>query len=221
MITFPLATHTSRRVTPPWPGSSGVTFIQMEADKHGQYTNTPKASRPTLCLAQRAPASPLQRLHPVSGIWVFSLPSLAQREDLQMPETHILFHIRKKKSTFQFYRSWQLWAELGLCPQLSKEIHSCSQPSLTDPALSPKKSSRKIMRRDGMAHSELRRWPFWEALLQDSPGPVHRCFSPLFAQKLLHEKPPPSVLYALRGQRFNMIILPYYWYFIHVTILFH
>lgn len=29
-------------MTPPWPGSSGVTFIKMKADEHGQSTNTPR-----------------------------------------------------------------------------------------------------------------------------------------------------------------------------------
>lgn len=44
---------------------------------------------------------------------------------------------------FQFYRSWQSWAESGLCPHLSSEIHPSTHPSLTAPALSPKKNSGK------------------------------------------------------------------------------
>lgn len=182
-----------------------------------------KASRWFLCLAQRAPASPLQRLHTVSEIRFFSLSSLARREDLQMPEAHVLLHIRKKKKKNLCFSSTDpdsrelSRVSVHTPPGKSTLLHTLH----SQPLPCPQKELRKTMTRGGVVTSELTGWVFWEALLQDSPGPVHWCFFPRFAQTLLYEKSPLLFLYALRGQPFNMIPLPYYWYFRHVTILFH
>lgn len=199
MITFPLATHTSRRMIPPWPGSSGVTLIQMEADKHGQYTNTPRLpGRPSAW--RREPQH-----HPCRGYTLCqgSEASLSQAwprgKTSRCLRPTFCFTLEKKKI---YISVLQILTVVSWVRSLSSTLQGNPLlfPTFTHSScLVPKEELPKIMRRDGMAHSELRHWPFWEALLQDGPGPVRRCFSPLFAQKLLDEKSPP--FRSVRSQR--------------------
>lgn len=72
------------------------------------------------------------------------------------------------------------------------------------PCPRPEEELLKTRGRDGMIHSGLRGGPFWEALLKSglSPHCLHRSF--------LMKSPPLLFLCALRGQRVNIITLPYF-----------